>query len=223
MDQFVARVALRLGDLERDLRLWRAGPVADPRDAVRHLRRSWDRRRERVTTLERARAPIAIATAVLLIARAGQLEAVGRSIAGAFRWFPSFLVDWLPDVIGSAIPIALSHLQYLGGAAIIAVSLVAYRIGISIWTAWGGADTRAQFAGTQADPVSRNAVLFYGWTIAHVAVVALVAIVGPDAVLGWIGGVWRDRDLIVQAWGRVYAWSVVGGIVVGGIIWLRRD
>ncbi|HET7028933.1 MAG TPA: hypothetical protein VFI34_00350 [Candidatus Limnocylindrales bacterium] len=222
LDQFVSRVTLRIAALDRDGRIWRAGPIPDARDAVRHLRRSWHRRRARVATLQRARGPIAVATAVLVAARADQLDAVGQAVAGWFRWFPAAIVAWLPDVIGSAIPIVLSHAQYLGLGTILALSYLAYQAGLALWRWWGAADTEAQYRGVLADPVSARALVYYGWTIAHIAVLAIVALVGPAAVLTWLGGVTRDLDPIVQAWARVYTWSLVTAAVVGAVLWGRR-
>jgi hypothetical protein len=218
-DQFVARVAMKVGWLDPELGLLRAGPIVSARSAARHLRKSWRRRQERVAALERVRGPIAIATALLLLIRSDQLESVGKQVAGVFAWVPAGLVSWLPDVIESIIPIAISHLALLGAAVIVGLSLVGYRMGVGLWEGWSRADTEAQWAGRPPNPLSRRVVAFYAWTVIQVALIAIVLLVGPATILLAIGDGWANRDAIVQSWARQYLWSfVVAGIVLVAII-----
>jgi hypothetical protein len=219
-DQFVAQVAMTLGALDTELDLKGAGPKA-PEKADRHLRRSFRRRGQRIVALERVRGPVALATAILLAWRLDQLEPVGRQVATAFTWFPSVVVSWLPDVIESVIPIAFSHLALLGAAVIVGLSLLGYQIGINFWEAWGRADTARQWSGRRPNPLSPRAIAFYAWAIVHVIVIAVVGLVGPIAIIRFIGDVWAVRDAIVQAWARQYTWSLVAAAVVLGAAWIR--
>jgi pimeloyl-ACP methyl ester carboxylesterase len=213
-DQFVARVATKLGLLDPDLDLLKAGPMDSETAARHHLAGSWNRRHERVAALERVRTPVAIATAALLAIQFDDLESVGNMVAHAFAWFPSFVVSWLPDVIQSVVPIAVSHAAYLGAAVIIGLSLLGYRVGIGIWEAWGRADLVSQWAGRPPRQLSSGAIAFYGWTILHIAVIAIVAIVGPGTIIRGVGDAWAQRDPIVQAWARQYTWSLVAAGVI---------
>jgi hypothetical protein len=220
-DQFVSQVAIRIGSLDRELRILAAGPKADGQTAYRHLKRSWDRRDERVGVLQRARLPIAIATAALLAIRFDQLGPLGQQVAGYFAWVPPGFVSWLPDVLESVLPIANLHLQLVGAAVIVGLSALGYSIGVGRWEAWSRADTVRQWIGLRSNRRSSNAISFFAWNVTHLALIALVAIVGIDAILAGIAFVWEKRDLIVQAWARVYPWSLATGVAILGIDWYR--
>jgi hypothetical protein len=213
-DQFVARVATRLGLLDPDLDLLEAGPLDSESAARHHLAKSWNRRHERVAALERIRTPVALATAALLAVQFDDLETVGNMVAHAFSWFPSIVVSWLPDVIESVVPIAVAHAAYLGAAVIVGLSLLGYRIGIGIWQSWGRADLVSQWAGRPPRMLSSGAIAFYAWTILHIGVIAIVLLVGPGTIIKGVGDAWANRDAIVQAWARQYTWSLIAAGVL---------
>ncbi len=217
-DQFVSRVAMELGALDASLELLEAGPIASEHAATAHLERSWERRRERVAALDRARGPLALATAALLAIRFGELDSVGRPIADLTTWVPAQVVAWLPDVVRSILPIALSNLTMLGAATILALSLVGYKIGVGFWNAWGQTETVDQWRGVPPNEQSLSAIMFYAWTILQLVVVALVAIVGPSAIVRGSGDLWTQRDPIVQAWARHYLPSITLGVLVALVV-----
>lgn len=227
LDQFVSRVATKIGTLDPDLGLLRAGPKDAERPASHHLRRSWKRRNERVAALERMRGPLAIATAVLLGLRLDQLEPVGRQVAGLFSWVPSGLISWLPDFfvsIVSIVPIAVSHLALLGAAVIVGLSFLGYRIGVGLWEAWSRADLAAQWAGGAPDHLSSRAIAFYAWTVIHVVAIAFAALVGPATIGQGIGDSWAQRNSIADAWTRLGIGTlIVAAVVVGGAIIRTRN
>jgi hypothetical protein len=218
-DQFVAQVAAKVGNLDPDLDLLNAGPTPE-RGVGAHLRRSWARRHARIAALKSVRLPIAIATAALLAIRSDQLATVGTQVASLFTWFPSVIVSWLPDVVESVIPIAVAHVAYVGAAVIVGLSLLAYRIGVSLWEGWGQDDLHLQWAGQPPNELSSQAVAFYAWSILHVAVIAVVTVVGPATVIRFLGDTWANRDPILQAWAHQYPWSigVAGVVLVAGLI-----
>jgi hypothetical protein len=218
-DQFVAQVAAKVGNLDPDLDLLNAGPTPDGGVGA-HLRRSRARRHARIAALKSVRLPIAIATAALLAIRSDQLATVGNQVAGLFTWFPSVVVSWLPDVVESVIPIAVAHVAYVGAAVIVGLSLLAYRIGVSLWEAWGQDDLHHQWAGQPPNEMSSQAVAFYAWSILHVAVIAVVTVVGPATVIRFLEDIWANRGAILQAWAHQYPWSIgiAGAVLVAGLI-----
>jgi len=220
-DEFVPRVAIRLADLDPGLRLIRAGPESDMRAAVRHLRWGRDRRHGRVAALRRRNALVIAATLFLVLVRYDQLAAIGGPVGEWFGQLPSFLVSWVPAYVGSLLPIDGIESLVLGGVVIIAISALALRIGSSIWDAWGRADTVDQWAGLEPAEPGRIATAFYGWTILHLVVLAIVAVIGPSAIVVGLDDVARNRDPIVQAWAREFLWSLgVGAIAI--IVSVRR-
>ena len=221
-DEFVPQVAMAIGSLDNELDLKRAGPTPSDGDVDQFLRRSFERRTERITALQRVRASLATATAILLLWRLDQLEPIGRLVADAFAWFPSFVVSWLPDVIESVIPIAFSHLALLGAAVILALSLVGYRVALGLWEAWGTADTMRQWQGQPPDERSRQAIAFYAWTTLQVVVLAVVGFFGPILIIRFLGDVWAARDPIVQAWARQATWSLIGAGALLGAAWFKE-
>ena len=229
-DQFVPQVALAIGSLDEELDLKHAGPtefekehVEDPvaPDVDEFLRRSYERRGQRITALQNVRASLAAATAILLLWRLDQLEAVGRLVADAFAWFPSFIVSWLPDVIQQVIPIAFSHLALLGAAVILALSLVGYQVAIGLWEEWGTADTMRQWQGKNPEDRSRQAKAFYSWTTLQIVLIVIVGFFGPVLIIRFLGDVWAAKDLIVQAWTRQVTWSLIAAAAFFGAVWYR--
>jgi hypothetical protein len=220
-DQFVSQVAIRIGSLDEELRLLAAGAIPDGRESYRHLERAWERRDERVAVLQRVRRPIAIATGALLVLRFGQLESLGQHVADLFSWVPSQLVSWLPDILQSILPIARLHLALLGAATIVLLSWIGYRVSVAVWDAWSRADTVRQWKGLRQDRESPAAVRFYVWTAIHLAVIALVALVGIDAITSGLSFVWEKRDPVVQAWARLFLTSLTVAAVFLLIAWMR--
>ena len=221
-DEFVPRVAIRIADLDPGLRLIRAGPKDDMRDAVRHLRWGRDRRHGRVAALQRRNALLVAATLAVVLIRYDQLAAIGRPVGEWFGQLPSFLVSWVPTYVGSVLPIDGIEDLILGGVVIIAISAVASRIGSAIWDAWGRADTVDQWAGREPAQPGETSLAFYGWTVLHLVVLALVAIVGPGPIVIGLDFVARNRDPIVQAWAREFLWSLgVGAIAI--VVAIRRQ
>jgi len=220
-DQFVSQVAIRIGSLDEELRLLAAGPIDDGRESYRHLERGWDRRDERVAVLQRVRRPIAILTGALVVIRFGQLESLGQFVADQFSWVPSQLVSWLPDTLQSILPIARLHLALLGGATIVLLSWIGYRIGVTVWDAWSRADTVRQWRGLRQDRESPAAIRFYVWTAIHLLVIVLVTLVGIEAITNGLAFVWERRDPIVQAWARLFLTSLTVAAVVLLVAWMR--
>ena len=67
---------------------------------------------------------------------------------------------------------------------------------------------------------------FYAWALVHVVIVSVILIVGPIAIMDAFGRYAGERDLIVQAWARMFTWT----LVVGAAVWflalskpMRRD
>jgi hypothetical protein len=232
-DEFVPQVALAIGTLDEELDLKHAGPtnflaaVPGKKDQVvavdvdQFLHRSYERRSQRITALQNVRASLAAATAILLLWRLDQLEAVGRLVADAFTWFPSFVVSWLPDVIQQVIPIAFSHLALLGAAVILALSLVGYQVAIGLWEKWGTADTMRQWQGMKPEARSRQAKAFYSWTTLQIVLLVIVGFFGPVLIIRFLGDVWAAKDPIVQAWARQATWSLIAAGAFLGAVWYR--
>jgi hypothetical protein len=108
----------------------------------------------------------------------------------------------------------------VAAAVIVGLSLLAYRIGVSLWEAWGRDDLRQQWAGLPPKELSSQAVAFYVWSILHVVVIVVVTIAGPATVIRVVGDTWANRDPILEAWARQYPWSIgiAGAVLVAGMI-----
>ena len=220
-DQFVSRVAIDVGGLDPGLALRSHGPIADDASAQAFLDRSWARRDRRVEVLKTVRAPLAIATAALIALRREELAGLGNRVAGLFDWVPDVVQTWLPSVIASALPFAAANIAIVGAIVVAVLSAIGYSAAIRRWEAWSRADTVSQFRGELPDAHSSGGMGFFGWTTIHFAVLGATALVGFNAIAAEIGYVWAARDAIVQAWARIYVWSLVVAAALIAINWIR--
>ena len=215
-DQFVPHVAREVGTLDPGLNLMSAGPTATEAEAADLLARASARRRGRVSAL-RHRTNIVIVTTLVVIAvllvRGGQLEAIGRPLGEWFGSLPSFLTGWIPGTVRSILPIDGIETLVLGALVIVVLSWLATLVGSQFWNRWSQFDTINEYRGTSSEKPSASAVGFYTWTFLQLLVLALLAVIGPAAIIDKLDQVARDRDPIVQAWARQYIWTLVIGFV----------
>ena len=211
-DQFVARVALRIGRLDPGLRLMCAGPAGTARDIGSHLKRSWRRREERVGVLERARILVSAATVLLLVTRHPEMQSIGLALARLVGPGVYAAISWLPNVVRQNLPFTTSTEAIVGVVVVLVLALIGYKILVAIWDAWGGSDTAAQWAGVPPNRESGIVWAFYIWILVLLVAMVAVAIVGPRNLIRGIEYAWENRDNVVQAWTRLYASSIVLGM-----------
>jgi hypothetical protein len=221
-DEFVPQVAIHLSQLDPELRLLRAGPRATAMENARHLRRSVEQRHSRVAALRLRGALLIAGTLGLIAVRADQLTAIGGPVADWLAQLPSFLVSWVPGLVRSVLPIEGLEEVLLGAAVVALISALAARVGSALWDAWGRADTADQYAGRNPAGLDRAAVAFHSWTLLHLLVLGLVAIVGLAPLVDGLGYFVSHADRIVQAWARHYPWSLGVGAIVAAVL-IRRD
>jgi hypothetical protein len=237
-DQFVPHVAQIVAALDDSLELLSAGPnlpaVAGPAspastagapggppggpplNRATFLDRTYTRRRGRVSALKRRTNLIILATAGLiawLLFRGGELEAIGKPVLAWLESLPEFLTAWVPDVVTTILPIDGFETIVLGAVVIVILSAIANWVGSQLWNRWSAAETDLQFRGEPFDRTAAPAVTFYVWTLAQLVVMFLVAVIGPAQIIEAVRAWFVQRDEIVQAWSRVYVWSLLVGLV----------
>jgi hypothetical protein len=215
-DQFVPQVAEQLGRLDVGLNLMVAGPKATPSDTKTLLDKAYQRRRGRVSALRRRTNAVIVTTLVVLgvlVLRGGQLEAIGRPVGQWLGSLPSFLTSWVPDVIRSVLPIDGIETLVLGAIVIVVLAFLATSVGSRFWDRWSLFDTMNEYRGTSSEKPSAAAVGFYAWTFLQLLVLVLLAVIGPAAIVTWLGKIADDRNPIVQAWAREYIWTLLVGLV----------
>jgi hypothetical protein len=218
-DQFVAQVARRIGELDHDLDLMAVGPPLAPKKIDSHLQRSYKRRKTRVKALARTRMLVAFATVALLLVRAYQLEAVGNPVADGLDRIPLDLISWLPDPIEGILPLALDQRAVVGALVIAVIAFVAFRIAVWFWDGWGDADTESQWAGRKPQRDNPRAVAFHAWLLAVLAAIAIVAAVGLERTVAFIGDLLNNLDGVAQSLARYYGAALV--VSVGLFVLVR--
>src|SRR5436190_1436361 len=216
--------ACTIGALDPFLRLPLDGPEQTRPKARKLLRAAYRRRHERVSAL-RARGSVIVAATIaalgVLLFRPGELDGLGRRIADAFSALPGFLTGWIPNLADVLLPIQGIEMTVLGALAIAILSYFGLLIGSSVWGSWAVGATRDEYLGDvpaarrTRRPWSRVATMFYVVILVHLAVLAVLAIVGPISILDALGSFFPQRDEIVRAWARQF----IVTLVVAGAAW----
>ena len=220
-DQFVAKVALELADLDPALAVRASGPALGPADVSAHLDRSWTARELRVSILERVRLVFTAAVATLIIGQWSGLASVGFPVAQWLGRLPKVVRDVGGSIADTIVPFAGAHLTILGAAVIAVLAAIGYRLSVSAWDAWGDADTRRQWAGLAPSPLAAGAVAFHAWVATMFALVALVAWYGPGSAVASIGWMWAQRDDITRASVLLVLGSAAVLVPVALVVWFR--
>jgi hypothetical protein len=230
VDEFVSRVALHVGGLDPDLDLPAIGPEETAAKTAALITRATELRHRRVAAL-RIRGSVVVAGTAALIAallfRPGQLDSIGSLVAGWFAGLPDFIQTFIPSVLQTLLPIEGIETQLLGAVVLIVLSGLLMSVGSRSWNGWSANAATAEFKGAvpppSADPVppAGPAIRFYAWTFLHLVLLTAVAIVGPIAIIDRLQSVAGQRDEVVQAWARQFAWALAVGLIALVIVQVR--
>lgn len=219
-DQFVAQVVLEIAKLDPELGLRAHGPT---RSDV-FLREAYDHRTIRVMILRQARLLVWGATLLMIALRVPDLTEVGRPITTFLSHISPDVLKQLPAPLQGLVPVAIAQETLVGAAVILALTFVAYSIGVRLWDRWGSDDTSAEWAGRRANIHSPAAMAFAVWVVLHLGVVAIAALVGPDDFVRLIGYGWDTKNQIVQASTRHFGFGFVVALgAIGMAIVIRQQ
>jgi hypothetical protein len=238
-DEFVPQVAMAVATLDDGLDLPLAGPKPHLPEVLTLLEDAYHRRHGRVSALRlRGSLTVGVTIAViglLMVLRPGELEAVGERLGSALAGLPGFITDLLPSIVLSILPIEGIETLVLGAAVVVLISGIALWVGSRIWNAWStaataeellGRDRTAEANGKDVDTASQG-MAFYAWTLVQVIVLAVILVIGPIGIMDGLGRYAGERDQIVQAWARMFTWTLVVGAVAwllaASTSWLKRD
>ena len=213
-DQFVAQVALAIGQEDPTLRLAELGPAGTPEVVQAGLAGSWAARLARVDVLERVRLTFGAAILALIVGHWARLSVIGLPISRAVGELPSQIRDLGGPLVEAIVPVAISHATLLGALVVAIAGAGAYRLAVTAWDAWGDDDTVSQWRGVAPDPLTGGAVIFHAWVATIFVLVALVAWYGPAGVVRSILWIRDLRDPITQA----FVGQLVGAIPVCAIV-----
>jgi hypothetical protein len=227
-DEFVPQVAMAVADLDPKLNLPVRGPERRRRETDRLLRDAYALRHRRVSALRLRGSVIVaatIATIAVLLVREGQLRAIGQRVSDWFNGLPGFVQSLIPDFARSILPIDGIETIVLGAAVIAILSGLGMLIGSRLWDRWSGTATldeqrgRDRIAAAHGQTVEPPppGVRFYLWTFVHLVLLAIVAVVGPIAIMDGMGQLAGERDQIVQAWARQFITTFIAA--GGGWLW----
>jgi hypothetical protein len=227
-DEFVPQVAIAVGALDPFLHLPIDGHEHTRPAARKLLRAAYRRRHERVSAL-RARGSVivaaTIATVGVLLFRPGELDGLGTRIVNAVSALPDFLTSWIPNLAGVLLPIQGIEMIVVGGLAIALLSYLGLSVGSWTWGRWGADATEAEYRGG-APRTGRTALdwptMFYVAILVQVAALAVIAIVGPIAILDALNSFYGQRDDIVRAWARQFIVTLIVALVAWAWVWWRQ-